>query len=233
MLTANWILEGTIDFEYKKYILLAYLKKVREKFEHHELYPHLSELIKHYKNLRDLSNSKELLIEDMPKQISGLDLKSLMINYKRIAIDDELMQEIFDVIEYAVPKMRTVLNDGMERYEYVEKNISLEPVGLIPLYKKEGYFFIDDHAGNSDIYRYRVSTISGAEENFVAINTELVSNEQLSIANHYQQIKLKLIDTFRELPNPAVYYVNCSLKLPVKEAILPVTERLLLRQLAA
>ncbi len=35
----NWLTEGLIDFEYKKYVLLAYMKRVKESFGRVELYP--------------------------------------------------------------------------------------------------------------------------------------------------------------------------------------------------
>jgi hypothetical protein len=38
-LKENWLTEGLIDFEYKKYVLLAYLKSVKESFSRVELYP--------------------------------------------------------------------------------------------------------------------------------------------------------------------------------------------------
>ena len=32
-LGVNWIIEGTVDFEYKKYILLAYLQEINRHFD--------------------------------------------------------------------------------------------------------------------------------------------------------------------------------------------------------
>ena len=44
-LKENWLTEGLIDFEYKKYQLLAYLKRVKDSFNKVELYPFLSDLV--------------------------------------------------------------------------------------------------------------------------------------------------------------------------------------------
>jgi len=38
-LPTNWLTDGLINFEYKKYLLLAYLKSVEEEFESKRLYP--------------------------------------------------------------------------------------------------------------------------------------------------------------------------------------------------
>ena len=48
----NWLTEGLIDFEYKKYQLLGYLQKVKDSFNRVELYPFLSDLVFHYRNLK-------------------------------------------------------------------------------------------------------------------------------------------------------------------------------------
>ncbi len=57
-LNKNWITEKAIDFEYKKYILLAYLKQVSQNFEENKLYPSLAELIGHYKLLISIKENK-------------------------------------------------------------------------------------------------------------------------------------------------------------------------------
>ena len=57
-LSKDWLTQGLIDFEYKKYLLLAYLQKAKKSFEKVELYPFLADLVFHYRNLTssELSN---------------------------------------------------------------------------------------------------------------------------------------------------------------------------------
>ena len=38
-LNSTWLTDGLIDLEYKKYVLLAYLKNARDSFDRVELYP--------------------------------------------------------------------------------------------------------------------------------------------------------------------------------------------------
>jgi hypothetical protein len=66
-LKENWLTEGLVDFEYKRYILLSYLKHVRESFSKTELYPFLSDLVAHYSNLKTLRENKSLMSESFPK----------------------------------------------------------------------------------------------------------------------------------------------------------------------
>ena len=62
-LSKNWITENHIDFEYKKYVLLAYLQNVSDNFSDHRLYPFLSDLVEHYRSLKILKDNKKNLFE--------------------------------------------------------------------------------------------------------------------------------------------------------------------------
>ena len=49
-LSETWFADGYIDFELKKYTLLAYLQEVNKYFNEHKLYPQLADVIFHYNN---------------------------------------------------------------------------------------------------------------------------------------------------------------------------------------
>ena len=68
-LSEDWLVEGHIDFEYKKYILLGYLRSIRNNFNLNKLYPFLSDLIFHYQNLVALKNKKKEYTDFFPKSI--------------------------------------------------------------------------------------------------------------------------------------------------------------------
>ena len=116
----NWRTEGLIDLEYKKYVLLAYLKKVKESFGRVELYPHLSDLVFHYRNLMALRENKALIFESFPRELSLENLKMLELNYKKMVGDDAVMAEIESIMEFAVPQFRDSMNAGSSIYEFVE-----------------------------------------------------------------------------------------------------------------
>ena len=50
-LSETWFADGSIDFEMKKYTLLAYLQEVNKYFNANKLYPQLADIIFHYNNL--------------------------------------------------------------------------------------------------------------------------------------------------------------------------------------
>ncbi|WP_109830383.1 hypothetical protein [Reichenbachiella versicolor] len=230
-LNANWLTEHLIDFEYKKYTLLAYLKNVKEKFHHHLLYPQLGELIFHFNNLKKLKENKSLIFDSFPKLATGIDLKNLNINYKKLVDDDEIMKEISDIIEYALPNFDQTINYGKELYDFVEENLTIDEVGLMPLYKREGYILLtEEDISEMQIYRFKVSMIEHEHETFSMVNTSYLTTEIRSISNTVSNVKLKLIQQISELPNPATYLFTSKWKFPVNETILPIAKRWLIRE---
>jgi hypothetical protein len=58
---------------------------------------------------------------------------------------------------------------------------------------------------------------------------QLIQKVKRSILNTYEQIKLDLIKTNKELPNPATYSI-CSLQqIPLEESFVPISKRMLLK----
>ena len=62
-LSQTWFADGYIDFELKKYTLLAYLQEINKCFCAKKLYPQLADLIFHYNNLVAFRENKRYLQE--------------------------------------------------------------------------------------------------------------------------------------------------------------------------
>src|SRR4030095_8146252 len=97
-LSDTWFAEGYIDFELKKYTLLAYLQEVDKYFNENKLYPQLGEVIFHYNNVVALRENKKYLQEQFPKKLTGIQMEKLQLLYQQIIEDDDLMQEMEDII---------------------------------------------------------------------------------------------------------------------------------------
>jgi hypothetical protein len=232
-LKSNWLTEGLIDFEYKKYQLLAYLQKVKQSFSRVELYPFLSDLVFHYRNLKSISENKELIQEAFPKEISFEKLKDLELTYKKIVEDDSIMKEIEDIISFSLPRVKDHLDEGSFIYEYVESQCEISPVGLSSLYAQEGYLFISQPPQKeADIFRYQVTIFEQSSETMRGINTQFIYNTERNLTNTFEQIKLKLIKEFSDIPNPSTYLITTKLKFPFEETLMPVAKRLLVKYLA-
>lgn len=229
----NWITEGWIDFEYKKYMLLAYLKKVKASFGRTELYPFLSDLVFHYRNLVALKESKGMIGESFPRELSTDNLRNLELSYRKIIEDDEVMSEIEMIMEYALPQFKSTLDEGSFIYEFVESKCEISPIGLTALYAKEGYLFVTQPPENeTNIYRYQVTFFEQSNEPMRGIQTEFIETSERNFVNSYENIKLQLIKKYKSLPNPAAYLVNSKLKFPYVQTLMPIAKRLLVKEIS-
>ena len=93
-LSETWFADGYIDFELKKYTLLAYLQEVNKYFGEQKLYPQLADVIFHYNNLVAFRENKKFLQEQFPKKLTGIQIQKLQVLYEQMMDDDELMQEL-------------------------------------------------------------------------------------------------------------------------------------------
>lgn len=229
----NWLTDGLIDFEYKKYQLLAYLKTVKESYQRVELYPFLSDLVFHYRNLIALKDAQTMIIESFPKEISLEGLKNLEVTYKRIIEDDLIMQEIESIMEFALPQFKSSLDEGAFIYEYVESKCEISPVGLTSLYANEGYLFITQPPEKeTHVYRYQTTLFEQSSESMRGIHTKHVLTTERTISNTYEQMKSSLIRQYAELPNPSVYLVLAKVCFPFDQTLMPVAKRLLVKQIS-
>jgi hypothetical protein len=229
-LSETWFAEGYIDFELKKYTLLAYLKEINKYFTENKLYPQLADLIFHYNNLMAFRENKKYLQEHFPKKLTGIQIEKLQLLYEQMIEDNELMQELEEIINYSAGEMKSTISSGAEIYEFVEENLTIMPIGLVPLDIQEGYFFLS--AGNNKttrVYHYRLSIFEKHDEKFRSIKTSYVQMNQRSMVYTFENIKLDLIKNRNDLPNPAVYSIETKINFPVEETLLPVAKRSLVK----
>ncbi|MBS1621452.1 MAG: hypothetical protein JST10_08625 [Bacteroidetes bacterium] len=233
-LSETWFAEGYIDFELKKYTLLAYLQEVNRYFNENKLYPQLSDIIFHYNNIVAFRENKKFLQEHFPKKLNGIQLQKLQLLYEQMIDDSELMQELEDIINFSEGKIKSAINNGTEIYEFVEEKINIAPIGIIPLDTQEGYFFLSEGKNKTAyVYHYRLSFFERHDEKFRSIKTLFIDKWQRSLSNTYEQIKSELIRKRNELPNPAVYSIESGLSFPIDETLLPIAKRSLVRYISA
>src|SRR5436305_551991 len=173
-LSETWFADGYIDFELKKYTLLAYLQEVNKYFDEHKLYPQLADVIFHYNNLAAFKENKKFLQEQFPKKLTGVQMQKLQLLYEQMMEDDDVMQQLEDIIQYASMQMRSTISNGTELYEKIEDNIKISPVGIIPLEQNEGYFFLSSTLSLTRVYQYRLSIYEKHDEKFRSMRTEFI-----------------------------------------------------------
>jgi len=232
-LSETWFAEGFIDFELKKYTLLAYLQEVNKCFNENKLYPQLADVIFHYNNIIAFRENKKFLQEHFPKQLTEVNMQKLQLVYERMIEDDELMKELEDIIHYSAGKIKHTIETGAQIYEFVENNITIEPVGLLPLDTNEGYLFLKDGRYNDTVvYQYRLTIFEKHDEKYRGIRTDYVQQWRRTVSNSPENLKRLLIKERKELPNPAVYNIETNLAYPLEETLLPIAKRTFVKYLA-
>ncbi len=229
-LSNDWLTEGLIDFEYKKYQLLAYLQGVEAHFQAARLYPALSELVFHYKNLLSVKQNKQLLYENFPAHISREEFQQLKLAYVKVTQDDHFMREIEDILSFSIPEFERYLEEGKSIYQYIEENLSISPVGVVPIRTDEGYVFLQQtHRKETDVYGYHITIFESASENYRGIHLRYLETVQRGLANTWESLKIGLVRRYVQLPNPATYLIESAVACPVEETLLPVTKRFLIK----
>ncbi|MGZ3884615.1 MAG: hypothetical protein ACXVPQ_01740 [Bacteroidia bacterium] len=229
-LSENWITENLMDFEYKKYILLDYLQQVEAHFNEQKLYPDLAELIAHYKNLVRLKQNTNALESQFRKSVKGIDLEHLKLIYEKL--DDESLSELKQIIEFSEPLMVSELAKGKTIFDQAEQNIIVDHIGILPIYRMEGYFLLYPYQSKDVIaYNYSFAKINLLQQEVYGLNCSYFSTFTISLSQTVDRIKQELIYTNPQFPNPPVYLFKAQSQLPNDETFLPIAKRLLYKTL--
>ena len=232
-LGVNWFIEGSIDFEHKKYILLDYLQEINRHFDRSKLYPNLSDLIFHYNNLLDFKRNKTVLQQAFPQSLTKADIDAVKLTYQKIVEDDTSMKEIENIISYALYKIDPAIQTGKEIYDFVESRLNIDPVGLVPLMPYSGYFSLRNGKDKTNwVYEYQISIFQNKDDKFRGINVNFIDTYEQSLVNTPESIKLDLISKHKHLPNPAVYYVVSDITFPLEQTLLPVAKQSLVKYIS-
>lgn len=232
-LSDNWLTEGLIDFEYKKYLVLAYLQQVQESFRRFKLYPPLTEVISHHSYLSQIKNNKDLLRASFPKRLTDANFQKGILTFEESFQDLELIKELEEIVGFSLEEFEKSLAEGKEIFKAVEEQIVIEPIGLSPLEKSSGYLFVSQHPNKyTSVYNYSISLFESSGERYRGLKLAYLYNSQLSFSNTFEQIKVDLIRSNPQLPNPATYLLTSKVHFPKEETLLPVGKRMLIRQLS-
>jgi hypothetical protein len=233
-ISAHWLTDGLLDAEYKQYMMLAWLQKVKKEFRKTHLYPSLGDLVEAHRGLRQFKEERDRWGELMQGELQGLDFQKMRWVYGQIQAHPDLDAYLDELLQFAIPRLRESIEEGAELYNIIEDHLELTPVGITPLYADEGYLLVYDEP-ESEIYgyRYRRSKILLEDEPYLQLELTPVDQRRRSLAETFESIKLEFARKFTDLPNPATYLARCSFSFPLEPSVLPVVRRSLLRRLQA
>lgn len=216
-LNPNWITKGSLDFEYKKYILLDYITKVKEKLLSYEIYPYLSDLIEHYRSLKELLIQKDTLEN---KQLIGIDFEKFELLYDDI--DDELFLQIEKIIKFSLQQFGECILIGKKLYDEIDNEINFFHVGILPNYFNEGYIITITDKIN--LYSYMMNKVIMDDINYRIVITRKIETNIDSILISPDTIKEKYILPLCDYV-PATFTGHIDRKISVEDTLLPILKR--------
>jgi len=174
------------------------------------LYPPLSDLIESYEELRSLAQAQQTT-----------------------AVLEDSTDTLYRIIQFAIPKLEESIQEGQQIYDLIARHLQVEVVGLIPLYKAEGYLFL--RRGGEKVvraYRYEIRPIQD-KEGLVGIRLEPVEEFVFSIlATPFTILRERLLKAHKDLPTPLTLVVESPLEVPLQVTLLPIIKRNLPRWIA-
>ncbi len=232
-LDADWLTKDWIDAEYKKYVVLAYLQAVRQRFDAYKLCPDIPELRHHYETSLRFQRGKGTLNANFPKRVSGITGPPPQIEYKTELTDDPLMAEMDQIVSFALPRFNQMLTEGQQIWQDVAGALTLEPVGLLPIKPAEGYLFLHFRQGyETAIYQFTATLYTNGEPGGRFVRLSFLDRVRRGLTTPFEALKLDLIRRYTHLPNPATYRLESRHPYPEEETLLPIARQMLARAVA-
>lgn len=233
-LRLDHFMRAHVDYEQAQYCILSGLQQARQAFSRNIIYPHLGELVVLHHTLNDIIKQLNDLRNALPSEVSGVDWEAQRVVYRQQELGPDQMSYVEDLIRWALPRVQDAIDEGRTVFEFVEDNLHLEEVGILPSYLEEGYLLVpDQQRGEFHILQYSLSVITRADERYRTLKTSHVrSFSHRGVLPSPHSIKLQLVAEYRALPNPATYFFSTDLDFPYEETMLPVAKRKLMLHLA-
>lgn len=110
MLDNDWLTTDPIDFEYKKYMVLAYDQRLTKELEQQKIYPNLSDIVEKIKIVNEfLSNVQQF-------EQSKLGVTDIDWNKKEVVYQSHLIDPNFDEIKAIAKFSKSILVDLYDKY---------------------------------------------------------------------------------------------------------------------
>lgn len=234
-LTLNDFLSAGSDVESARYRILAALKAYSNVFDQSCLYPSLAELIELKTCLEAVVEGKEIFQGEAPQSVKEVDLVNKKIVLESMDLSCAPLDHVIELMQWALPLIEETITVGTKIYDFVEENVTIRDVGIMPLYHDEGYWFVPDNK-ESLLYliHFTLSLYESGNERYRSLKTVVLKTlEHTAVSKPAESMKMELLAEHRELPNPATFVCETDLDFSFAATILPVAKRKLLVRLAA
>ena len=230
IMETDWLFQEPIDFEHKKYVLLAYFKKVDELLLENKIYPTFIELSLHLASLQTLVKEKVIL----------------STNKTFLSCDDEVLLK--ELTAKAIPRLNTEENTELQKIIQHSATQFLDYFSAVKSYwtaiyesidmivkrnkkyltKPKGYM-VYTHSNNNHIHvwEYTMNELApNIDEYNIMINLIYEGNKKELSLN--KVIEAHSTFTEKESKVAPVFDFKSTKEYPIEETLLPLFKRRIL-----
>ncbi len=223
------------DPEGAQYQLLARKQLAMDAFAKNIVYPHLAEMVGMYNTLVGLTDQIDRLRTDARGVLKGIDLSEGALMYDKTAFTGGEILAIESFVEWALPHIRTAIDEGRTVFEFVDEHMKVAEVGVVPTYQEEGYLLIPNSLQETlHVVKYELSVYTSLSENYRSLKTRVVREIPFgAVAPPPATIKMQLVEENSDLPNPATFLAVTDIEFPFAGTVLPIAKRKLMERLSS
>lgn len=248
-LTPQLFCKAAYDIEKTQYQIQAALKQARDAFSESKIYPYLGKLVKIHKTLNRILDQFDTLNKSR-QEIKEIDLEKQKVVYKELpeltTLDIDGILDVVELMQWALPHIQDTIEEGRVIYDFVEDELQITEVGIVPQYTSEGYLLVPELSrsetkGTFHVLRYQLSRLlsskrSDSKRRYRTLKTRYVKGVPYRVVGetthpHPSTIKIDLTKEFADLPNPATYALHLSTPFPYQQTVLPIVKRRMIRYL--
>lgn len=230
LLETDWLFQEPIDFEHKKYVLLAFLKKIDTLINENKIYPAFIELSLHLASTQTLVKENVLLYTN--KKFRYFDdevlLKELLAK-PAPELSNEEKDEVEKIIKYSSSKFFEYFNILKSYWSIVYETTSISiKKNKRYINNPKGYMTYHDKKNDKIfVWEYKINQKTG-------LNEENLSNISLIYEEQKKQLTLnQIIENFslfseREKKLSPVFELKSNEEYPLLETLLPIFKRKML-----
>jgi hypothetical protein len=229
-LPENWLTAGLQDAEYKRYLFLGFLQAAERERNALRFYPLLPELHKQENYLKKIKENTQSLESQFKGKVTGIDWERLTLNREKPKASAPLNLSL-ELLDFALPRLRKIRNETQTSLKSFSQALHLEPIGIQPLYRREGYLLLPTPLADSvDAYRFRVETLQTYRETWRNVKLWFVLRVTKGMFESYLSLKKQLIEQFRDLPQPLTFWAETGQPLPLEATLLPLLKQRLVQE---
>lgn len=230
-LDPEWIFQEPIDFEHKKYTLLAYLQKCDKRFDELKIYPDFVELSLHLANLQSISKENTMLT--IKKKLTSNDDEILfkdLIAKRPPKLESDLQKEIDKTVKYSGQKIYEAFEIAKSIWNVAHDSISVHVRrNKTRLEDGRGYIFyrkkFDDQIYVWEYEIRKEATDDHYSKTFLTFIYSGGTDEKSFTQIIDDNSTWNKTDYYKDVP---VFEVKCDQEFPFEETFIPMMKRALM-----